>query len=496
MSQKLPERADMRQLRTQAKELLRSLQSGEYPAEGSTKAEPKLADAQLLIARRYGFESWPKLVDQVEKPALLERLKAAIESGDGIALDRLLRSKPSLRKHLNEPMFSFDSQPLLQASRHKKSADLLRVLVRYGADPNVRSKWWAGGFSALDIAPAHSVDVLLELGAKFDVWSAAAHGRLDVLSALLDADPMLVNAPGGDGQRPLHVASTVEVANLLLARGADVEVRDVDHESTPIQYQINRKDIVRVLLEHGAFPDIFTAVILDDVEQLRKILRDDPEAANAHVGLAPFVTNSSDGGHIYAYTLGPKKSPLMVAAERQSNAVFEELSKAVSAPERLVAAAWQGDRNTVESILRSSPDLPQLGAGGSAVAHAAQAGRTETVQLLLEAGFDPTAPGMDSGTALHVACWYGYPDVVRVLLGKVPVDALDRNHGSSPLGWALHGANWCRNVAGDYPLVVKLLLEAGASVDIPANSNGDTMIKQAGSREDLKMLLRQYSVQN
>jgi hypothetical protein len=66
MSENLPENANIRQLRVQAKELLRTLPSGS-----------KLADAQLLIARKYGFDSWPKLVAQIETPGLLEQFRAA-----------------------------------------------------------------------------------------------------------------------------------------------------------------------------------------------------------------------------------------------------------------------------------------------------------------------------------------------------------------------------------------------------------------------------------
>jgi hypothetical protein len=66
MSEKLPANANIRQLRIQAKELLRTLPSGS-----------KLAEAQLQTARKYGFESWPKLVAEIETPVLLEQFKRA-----------------------------------------------------------------------------------------------------------------------------------------------------------------------------------------------------------------------------------------------------------------------------------------------------------------------------------------------------------------------------------------------------------------------------------
>lgn len=487
MPEQIPERADIRQLRTQAKDLLRSLKG----ADALSKV--KLSEAQLLIARKYGFESWPKLVDKVETPILIEQFKRAIEAGDATALERLLKTKASLRKLINEPMFDFDSQPILRASSHAEAWRLLPILVAYGADPNIRSKWWAGGFSALDTAHGETVDLLVNLGAKFDVWSAAGQGKLEILRKLLDTDPASVNALGGDGETPLHFAATAEIAELLIQRGADLEQRDVDHEGTPIQYQVNKPEILRVLLRHGAEPDIFTAVALNDVELARKILRDDPSAASASVGSAPFVTRQSHGGHIYCYNLGNNKTPPQVAAEKGSQAVLEELEKHISPAGRLVAAAWVEDKVAVDAILREHPNLGrEMGSDARSITDAAQAGKTETVRLLLHAGLDPKTPGMDTGTAIHTACWCGHLEVVRLLIGLVPLDFTDSVHKSPPLGWAAHGSQWCRNPAGDYVGVVDLLLRSGADPNAPANLNGTSMLTQAGSREDVKEVLRKF----
>jgi hypothetical protein len=74
----------------------------------------------------------------------------------------------------------------------------------------------------------------------------------------------------------------------------------------------------------------------------------------------------------------------------------------------------------------------------------------------------------------------------------VPLDLPDANHGSPPLGWACHGAQWCRNAKGDYVAVVEALLAAGADANAPANSEGTSMLKQAGDREDVKAVLTRH----
>ena len=67
----LPVRPDLKQLRHQAKDLLRALRAGdadalaqlrEHHPEPLDPAHAKLADAQLILARSYGAPSWPRVV--------------------------------------------------------------------------------------------------------------------------------------------------------------------------------------------------------------------------------------------------------------------------------------------------------------------------------------------------------------------------------------------------------------------------------------------------
>lgn len=86
----LPARPSLEQLRKQAKERLESLRE--------TEPSATLSDAQFVLARAYGFDSWPKLVHHVEgvqsaaRLDLYEKLAndyVAAYDGDGDALDRL-----------------------------------------------------------------------------------------------------------------------------------------------------------------------------------------------------------------------------------------------------------------------------------------------------------------------------------------------------------------------------------------------------------------------
>src|SRR5690348_11635706 len=80
-SQKLPERANLEQLKKQAKSLLRAAQAGDASAQERFRILPAFArgldvapvglhDAQSVIAREYGFASWKELREQVEMQSL------------------------------------------------------------------------------------------------------------------------------------------------------------------------------------------------------------------------------------------------------------------------------------------------------------------------------------------------------------------------------------------------------------------------------------------
>jgi hypothetical protein len=69
---RLPDRSSLEQLRKQAKELLQLIRGGDPSATHRLRAckpdvsEPILADAQYVIAREHGFDSWPKLVHHIQ----------------------------------------------------------------------------------------------------------------------------------------------------------------------------------------------------------------------------------------------------------------------------------------------------------------------------------------------------------------------------------------------------------------------------------------------
>lgn len=84
--QSLPENPDLRHLKDQAKDLLKS-------GRAST-----LTQAQFQIAQSYGFASWPKLKSQVESLKEVGRLKQAIDDDDLDLVKSLMTAHPALHQ--------------------------------------------------------------------------------------------------------------------------------------------------------------------------------------------------------------------------------------------------------------------------------------------------------------------------------------------------------------------------------------------------------------
>jgi len=481
MSRILPPRPNLEHLKAQAKVLLRSLEEGSsdaiqrHRAFASTtlSSSPKLADAQFVIAREYGFASWPKLKAHVEAGTLgvdpVQALVAAVKSENVSEVRQLLEDYPDLKTRLNDPLagLPFDGTVLLAAVSNQ-NREMIQALLDAGADINQKSHWWAGGFGVLDSASPELVPFLRERGAILGANAAARLGMLDELKTLVAGDRSVVRARGGDGQTPLHVASTVAIAEFLLNRGADIDGLDVDHESTPAQYLVrDHQDVVRLLISRGCRTDLLMAAAVGDVELVRRHLDADPASVRISVSEEFFPKrNPHSGGTIYTWTLGSSKSPHEVAREFGHQDVLQLLMERTPDDLKLALACELVDEPLFRKLLDARPDLVKsLGTAElRKLPDAARNQNREAVRLMLSAGWPVDARGDHGGTVLHWAAWLGDSAMVREILRYRPnVDIKGDAHDMSPLGWAVHGSvhGWnCRT--GDFGGAAKALLEAGA----------------------------------
>lgn len=301
----LPDRANLRHLRDQAKDLVRS------------GGAPTLADAQFQIARHYGFPSWSKIKHYVDSLEAAGQLNQAISAGDLARVQKLLTSNPELRQVL------IDDVPLMRVAQPGR-IPMMELLVRHGADVNgLCWGWFPVLFTPCENLEPEPLQWLLDHGADPNrgnpkdpgtaldyviqtyprdpkrltacieiLLVAGAHtrydipgvlpilrGRTDELAALLDSDTALLNrrypeldcGPSGGrlltlrGATLLHVAAEYgffDASRLLLDRGADVDARaDIDTNGvggqTPIFHALTHfkgrnPEVAQLLIDHGA----------------------------------------------------------------------------------------------------------------------------------------------------------------------------------------------------------------------------------------------------
>lgn len=230
----------------------------------------------------------------------------------------------------------------------------------------------------------------------------------------------------------------------LLAEGVDPNARAGPHAETPLHVATRRrrKAAVAILLDHGADIDAKTAF----------------------------------GKTAYAHAIRRGFHELVaLLTERGADT---ELNDA----DRFAVAVVGGRLDEARKILAQHPGVARTGNPEEDRLFADVAGRgdPEPVALLIAAGADLTATGLDSGTPLHQAAWFGQPANARLLIeAAAPLDVFDSVHESSPLGWAVHGSRYSGGAEARqdaYVDLTRMLIEAGSSFTYPDDPGGEAYV--------------------
>jgi ankyrin repeat protein len=481
-SRELPARPNLEHLKKQAKQLLREYVQGDAEAIGRfrdadvsfAKSAPRLAGALRVLALEYGFDNWTKLKVHVltlcDQP--IAALQAAMKANDAALVRKVLARHPALKAQLDEPLpnYGFDT-PALIAAVQRNNRELVDALLEAGANINARTKWWAGSFGVLDMSTPELAAYLIERGAYVDVHAASRLGNFDRLRELIEADPSLLHARGGDGQTPLHFAASIEIAAYLLEHGADINARCLDHESTPAQYMAahspRRPELARYLISRGAQTDILMAAAVGDAQLVQRHLESDPQTIWISVTQRDFPKHDSrSAGVIYIYSFGWGTTPHMIAREFGHEEVFRLLMEHSPLDLRLAQAIELGDEELARELLAQHPNLirnlsPNV---RGRLVGAARRNETRAVSMMLQLGWPARALDENHQTALHWAAFHGNSEMVSELLRHyAPLDAQELEFKGTPVGWALYGSkNGWHRATGDYVGSVEALLAAGA----------------------------------
>ncbi|HUS36302.1 MAG TPA: ankyrin repeat domain-containing protein, partial [Verrucomicrobiae bacterium] len=367
-----------------------------------------------------------------------ESIHEAFCKNDVASVCAALTANPQLKQLINAPIGAFDSPAIC----HVRSREMLDLLLENGANINAKSQWWAGGFGLLDFASDDLAQYAIQRGARIEAHSAARLGMLDKLRELITANATLVNARGGDGKQPLHFARNIEVAKFLLDHGADIDAKDIDHESTPAQHLIgDHAEVARYLVERGAKTDLFLAAALGDLTLVQKHLAENPDLIRARIDSKTFpMSNPRAGGTIYIWTLGNGLTPHQVAKKFGHAEIVKYLFEQSPPEIQLLNHIWLGDEPAAKRLLAEHPNLASEVAAmdPAALPNAARERNQFALRLFLEAGFPIDARGQHNATALHWSAWHGHAESVELLLQhKAPLELKDADFQATPIGWAM-----------------------------------------------------------
>ena len=393
----------------------------------------------------------------------------AVNKGDANRVKSLLVDNDELLEFIDEPWFAFDA-PAIVFAASMVNRPLVEVILDAGASIDAKSTWWAGGTSALQHAAGSMLgynrelaEYLIGRGATIDAHAAAGLDMVETLEALIRENPDVVNAPGCDGMSPLHFAATPRIAELLLAHGADVNLRDRDHWGTAAQWTMRRRpEVSRYLLEQGAEADVVLYCVMGDVERAKAEFRKNPELLNLRINMrapegyiipspkSPKVNDDQiegvPGGHVYVYQIGPTMPLLEIALQSKQIAIVDlliDLGYEINLRDWYVLVG-QGPKRfdiLVKGFLAKGRDINALQKhrrGMWTPLHwVAQRGLTNGIACLLANGADPNVTDDKGQTPLHFIAQKGVGKNQAKLLIEHEADPNARdNAGKTPLDYA------------------------------------------------------------
>ncbi|MCK4719365.1 ankyrin repeat domain-containing protein, partial [bacterium] len=328
----------------------------------------------------------------------------------------------------------------------KPNGDIMRALIRAGADVNVFD--WDDRTPLVYCSDAGSFDMvrdLVEAGADIDLeasWAlltAVRYEHAPIVRYLLEqgANPNIESTTRGN---PLIVMAAMdgnsEIVNILIEFNTELDLSG-RHGITALMYAAGRGyiDMVRALLDNGA----------------------------------DYSLHSQDGATALAYARGHDQEEIINLLSEYMEQPIESGDHAPWSPVMDYTFADQILYNTEFNLdewldMGIDPDAVD-DEGLPAIMVATIENKIELVQGLLDAGADPNATSPDGSTALMYAAAFDYPEIARILLDSGSNPNMVRDGDDSN---ALYLA--CDSGAVD---IVRMLIDAGVIIDFVIGDQSD-----------------------
>jgi len=458
--------------------------------------EPKLTRAQFIIAREYGFSSWPKLFQRVQelnpnKDIIHERfLTAAIDPTPNNRAWKMLEENSWLRNYSLEARMVCGDESVLEEYNSDNINELTEtlnwlplMLVTFSSAATFGYVEEATLANMAKKLIEKSADVLGTIDEKFvnEITPfSALYGAVGVndyplvTRVLMDAgaDPIdgetLYHGPQYGHMKSLNVLSEYDI---------DVAKKQKPWNNTPIFFQMGidpkwgyyekTKLGIKWLLDHGADPNIKAESSQDNaLHSAFKFMQPDEVIDMLINADADPLSTNRDGVNCIELAVRYGRKDIAKKLAEKAGIKYEP-----EPMDELMSLCFEGNTEAVQKFLNQHPKLKDnlRPHDHRLLMDAAVQGKAEVVECLLIAGAHPEQRGEYGGTPLHHATWRGHAETVRALLktGKA-LDAIDDEFGWNPVGWLAHGSVHCQVENSDHIATAKLLIDAGVDLNFQA----------------------------
>lgn len=474
----LPENPHEDHLRAQAKDLLRALRRGEPDALESLRDHaPQLVgaerialhDAQHVLAREYGFRTWPELIAHVHARQVARASLEQLRFGFAV----LAIGREFQRARLDEAAL------VLGMAREQVVGDPWLACAA-GDVAAVGSALETEGWANQSGGPLNAPPLVMATHSVLLNHAEHGVGVRAVVEALLEAgaDPNATYIDPAFPESPLSALfgasgrlGDPDLTRRLIAAGANVnDGESLYHSCDPVS-----NEMMRILLESGADPR--TPNVLhhqldgDDLEGLLLLLdagADPNQRLNSDLhgptALEWALKRGRDRVHIEALIrAGAAATPELgwAAARRGRTDIADLLPAGSLAPEQQDLAEFLAGR-------RPSLAGPLSESDAKLLPEAASNGDFELVKRLVVAGWPIAKRGGDwDASALNLAVFRGDAPMVEWLLDHGASWTEPHGYGDCAFGTLSFASLNRPEPNGDYVRCAELLLASGMPAEIP-----------------------------
>ncbi len=382
----------------------------------------------------------------------------------------------------------------------KVVADIVKILLENGADPNIIKKGEDGPLQyAAMYGHAEAIKLLIKHGA--DVNRKGAYKRTALIYAASDAYysedvklkivKMLLEANANvklkneSGENALFELITNDnsntvVAELLIENGIDIhEIGSYDNTALHWAAFCGRKNIVEMLIKKGARAKDISSAVSEAISRghtdIVKLLFKNGAGSNngddfgssileyaVEKGDMPFVkeiigTAKKEGKNLSAGALieAARKGELKMVKFLIEAGISVDDKEHWGSETPLMKASYYGKLDVVKYLLEAGADIKARDyRGNTALLHAAWSGHLKVIKELIKQGANVNEKNDLNWNALMQACLENHYSTVKFLLEKgSPTDEIDKEKGATALSLAKH----CQSKK-----IIDLLLSYGA----------------------------------